>query len=128
MLTLSLILSLLFTQNINPLLGDQPKLVSIESNVFNIENGWYKASVKYYNPKTYTRSTYTLNVKVEYNRVTVIDFGNGGSVHSGYNNSGYYYNGGTLFFKKDYQGNITSATTTVSITEGYNTVSYEITI
>ena len=83
----------------------------------NIENGWYEALVSYYNPKTYQRSNYTLSVKVEFNRVTVIDFGNEGSIHSGYNNSGYTYNGGSLSFQKDFNGQISSATTQVSVSD-----------
>ena len=64
-------------------------LIAENSNlVGGIENGWYQATVQYNNYKTGTNSTYTLNVKVEYNNVTVIDFGNGGSVHTGYNNEG----------------------------------------
>jgi len=63
-----------------------------------ISNGWYNATVKYYNPNTDTQSTYSLSVRVENDAVTAIDFGNGGSVHSGYNNSGYSYSGGRLTF------------------------------
>ncbi len=94
----------------------------------NIENGWYEATVSYFNPKTFTKSNYRLNVKVEYNRVTAIDFGNGGSVHAGYNNSGYSYSGGTLSFRRDYSGNIVSASTRVTITEGYESTYYDIVI
>lgn len=50
-----------------------------------IPDGWYKATVEYYNYKTHFRNTYILKVKVVYGTITVIDFGNGGSVHSGYN-------------------------------------------
>lgn len=94
----------------------------------NIENGWYEAVVSYYNPKTYQRSNYTLSVKVEYNRVTVIDFGNGGSIHSGYNNSGYTYYGGSLSFQKDFNGQITSATTQVSVSDTNGTRYYDVKI
>ena len=93
-----------------------------------IDNGWYDATVAYYNPSTYQRSNYTLSVKVEYDRVTVIDFGNGGSVHSGYNNSGYTYSGGSLTLKKDYQGNIVAATTRVSVSDSDGTRTFDITI
>jgi len=41
-------------------------------------NGDYCAEVGYYNPRTGTRSTYTLPVKVENNKLTVIHFPNGG--------------------------------------------------
>ncbi len=43
-----------------------------------IEDGTHSATVDYYNPKTGTRSTYNLDVKVEDGQVTEIDFPNGG--------------------------------------------------
>ena len=101
---------------------------SFERTTDGIEDGWYKATVVYLNTSTYTRSTYTLNVKVEWDRVVTIDFGNGGSVHSGYNSSGYIYTGGNLFFNRDYDYNITSATATVTVTEGSNYSTFNITI
>ncbi len=82
-----------------------------------IENGWYEATVKYYNYRTLYRSTYALNVKVEYDRVTVIDFGNGGSLHSGFNNSGYIYSGGYLTIERDYDYNAVAATARVTVTD-----------
>jgi hypothetical protein len=41
-------------------------------------DGTYAADVEYYNPETGTRNTYTLNVEVESNEVTVIHWPNGG--------------------------------------------------
>lgn len=41
-------------------------------------DGEYCADIEYYNPKTGTRSTYTLNVEVENNELTVIHWPNGG--------------------------------------------------
>ena len=41
--------------------------------------------------------------------ITTIFFGDGGSVHFGYNNSGYTYLGGGIHFDTDYNGNITRA-------------------
>jgi hypothetical protein len=101
---------------------------SSEISVEAIDNGWYDAAVSYYNASTYQRSNYTLSVKVEYDSGTAIDFGNGGSVHSGYNNSGYSYYGGTLTMKRDYQGNIVAATTRVSVTDSNGTRTYDISI
>ena len=103
---------------------------NIDNNVAagSIENGWYTATVKYFNSSTYTRSTYTLNVRVENDRVTAIDFGNGGSVHSGYNNSGYFYSGGYLYFETDINSNIVAATTKVTVTKNGSSVSYSIRI
>lgn len=81
-----------------------------------ISDGWYSATVKYSNYSTGTYATYTLDVKVEYNSITAIDFGKGGSVHSGYNNEGYQYSGGSLSFEYDYgYTSIVAATATVTI-------------
>lgn len=73
-----------------------------------IDNGKYKAII-YYSSTTGQKSTYELVVTVTNDVVTAIHFGNGGSVHSGFNNEGYTYSGGILSFSKDYQGNITGA-------------------
>lgn len=45
-------------------------------------DGTYAADIDYYNPDTGTRSTYTLNVEVENNEVTVIQWSNGGWLDS----------------------------------------------
>lgn len=89
----------------------------------NIKNDWYSASVKYLNLKTNTQATYTLNVKVESNRVVIISFENNGSLHSGINNEGYSYYGGSLYFEMDSNNNVKAATTTVTIltSNGSNT-------
>ncbi len=79
-----------------------------------IENGDYEASV-YYSSTTGQNSTYTLVVAVFNDAVAKISFGNNGSVHSGYNNEGYSYSGGSLSFSKNYKGEITGASTTVKI-------------
>jgi len=101
---------------------------SSQTSIEIIDNGWYDAVVSYYNPSTFQKSSYTLSVKVEYDRVTAIDFGNGGSVHAGYNNSGYFYNGGILSMKKDNQGNIVAGTTRVSVVDSNGTRTFDITI
>lgn len=86
-----------------------------------LENGLYEATV-YYSSSTGQRSKYTLNVKVVDDHVTAIYFGNNGSVHIGYNNEGYSYSGGTLSFSKNYNGEITGATTLVQIKYSNGTV------
>lgn len=43
-----------------------------------VEEGTHCADVTYYNPKTGTRNTYSLNVEVENHEVTVIHWPNGG--------------------------------------------------
>ena len=107
-----------------------PVTESTSTSISGIDSGWYTARVGYYNSKTFTRATYTLNVYVEYNTITQIDFGNGGSVHSGYNNSGYLFTGGNLRINSDYNGNIRSASTSVTVTyyDPYYTQSFDITI
>ena len=99
------------------------------SSDYNIDNGWYVATVKYHNFNSGTYSRYRLKVKVEYDRVTAIDFGNGGSVHSGYNSSGYFFSGGYLSLDKDYNGEIISASAKVKIIEANsNLITFDIII
>ncbi len=45
---------------------------------YGFEDGIYSATVDYYNPETGYSATYTLDVEVEDNQVTVIYFPNGG--------------------------------------------------
>ena len=80
-----------------------------------IADGWYMATIDY-TSNTGHKATYTLKVAVEDLCVVAIDFGNGGYVHKGRNNSGYHYRGGGLYFSRDLYGNIVSASTTVTIT------------
>lgn len=93
-----------------------------------LTDGWYSAIVKYENYSTGTFATYTLDVKVEYNRVVKIDFGNGGSIHSGYNDDGYIYSGGDLYFEKDFEGNINAATATVTTSDNSGSKYYKVRI
>jgi len=93
-----------------------------------ISDGWYNSTVSYHNYNTGTESKYTLDVKVESDRVVKIDFGNGGSVHTGFNNEGYTYTGGFFTFEKDFYGNITAATASVSITNASGTRTYKVRI
>ena len=104
----------------------QPNIINDISIVNNIDNGWYEATIKYSNYSTGTNATYTLNVKVEYNHVVAIDFGDGASVHSGYNSHGYSYSGGFLSFDSDYDGNIVGASTTVNVIDSNGTRVFKI--
>ena len=79
-----------------------------------ISDGWYEATILY-TSHTGHKATYTLNVRVERLCVVAIDFGNGGSVHKGYNNSGYYYRGGGLSFERDRNGYVVAASTIVTV-------------
>lgn len=79
-----------------------------------IKDGRYEAIVQY-SSHTGHRATYTLDVQVEQLCVVAIIFPNGGYVHKGRNNSGYYFQGGGLYFERDRYGNVIAASTTVYI-------------
>lgn len=82
-----------------------------------IDDGYYETTVDYYSYTGYT-ATYILDVKVVDERVVAIYFSNGGSLHTGYNNEGYYYEGGYLT-AQTYNGYIVALTTTVSVSIPY---------
>ena len=90
-----------------------------------IEDGWYKARVEV---GTLYTDTYILGVKVELDKVVEIDFGTGGSIHTGVNTSNYVYYGGTLFYTRDHLDNIIAADATVSIYKNGNVINYKISI
>lgn len=94
----------------------EPLYSSPPSSSNTLEDGWYKATVQYHNTGTAYKASYTLRVKVSYNTVTAIDFGDG-YLHSGVNSSGYYWSGGTITLSADVNGNITGATAKVTITD-----------
>ena len=74
-------------------------------------DGTYCADIDYYNPDTGTRSTYTLNVEVESNEVTVIQWSNGGWLDSSHFSSEELDSSGscsfTTFDGKQYDVQIT---------------------
>ena len=72
-----------------------------------LDDGIYELTV---NCKSHTGldRDYTLEVRIQDDRVTQIYFGNGGSVHSGRNNSGYTWRGGGIRWNTDRYGNIKS--------------------
>lgn len=80
-----------------------------------VEDGVYNATVYYMNVGNSYSAKYTLKVSVSYGRVTKIDFGNGGNVHTGFNNEGYTYSGGELTYKRDNNYDIVSGTASVTI-------------
>jgi hypothetical protein len=118
-----LIIGFLATSIFSPLVA---KDTTIQSSSFSeelnsgIEDGWYQATVGYSN------YSYTLNVKVEDNTVTEIDFGNGGSIHSGQNSSEYTYSGGSLSFGIDSNGKITSGNASISVDDENGTKTFSI--
>lgn len=87
-----------------------------------IQDGWYKATVKCSNFMTSTFETHILNVKVKSEQVIEIKLLEGGSIYSGYNNEGYTYSGGILYSEKDYKGKIISYEASVNIYESNGTV------
>lgn len=99
-------------------------IVSIAANTIDnaslsadkVPNGRYTATVEFKNPKTHKVERYKMQVMVESDRIVMIDFGNGESVHAGYNNTGYNYSGGRLKFEWDWSANvITVASGTVRV-------------
>jgi len=98
-----------------PYSGGEIPIFSGRGNLFPIDS--YTSGGKAAN------AIYTLNVKVEYDRVVMIDFGNGGSVHTGSNREGYIYNGGYLSYEYDNDNNIVGAATKVSVSDS-NGVKY----
>jgi len=104
--------------------------VSIQhNNITRLQDGWYKASVEYHNYATYYSNTYELKVRVEYGSISMIAFGNGGSVHSGYNNEGYNYTGGYLLYHYNFStGDLESVTSSVTVTDSNGTRTFDITI
>ena len=80
----------------------------------NLDNGNYTASVGYSSSTGYY-NTYKLTVTVKNNVVVAINFGNNGYLHNGQNSEGYTYSGGSLRIQTDSNGNIVSASTTVSV-------------
>lgn len=93
-----------------------------------LEDGWYKAFVYYDNSNTTTRSKYTLDTKVEANRVVTIIFPDGGSLHTGPNNSEYAYSGGDLELDHEISGEIVRATTIVKISKRSAKLTYTVII
>ena len=67
-------------------------------------DGTYAADIEYYNPKTGTRSSYTLNVEVENNKVTVIQWSNGGWLDSSHFSPEELDSDGNCSFRS-YEGN-----------------------
>lgn len=108
------LLSLTYLSHGNPIPTASAKNNPLQ---YGIKDGWYKATVKYSNYSTGYNGVYTLDVKVSYNSIVAIDFGNEGSIHSGYNNEGYIWSGGYISLDKDYNGNIIAANATVSTSD-----------
>lgn len=113
-------ISLLKAQSyLPPFVSYTPSLPVSQRNISNIvlEDGVYEVIVQY-RSNTEHEATYKLNVYIRNDTVEKIYFNNGGSLHSGYNNSGYTYRGGGITFSTDYQGNITSGEARIQVDYG----------
>lgn len=80
-----------------------------------LDNGVYELPVSYQS-HTGQKSNYVLDVKIQNDNVVCIYFGNGGYVHSGYNNSGYSWRGGGIQWNVDWNGNIISGHAIIQVT------------
>lgn len=79
-----------------------------------LDNGVYDVLVKY-RSNTGREATYKLKVYIKNDTVERIYFDNGGSLHSGYNNSSYTYRGGGIEFRRDFRGNIVGGEARVQV-------------
>lgn len=82
-----------------------------------LDNGIYELTV---NCKSHTGldQDYILDVRIYNDRVTHIYFDNGGSVHSGENNSGYTWRGGGIEWNTDWYGSIQSGKAVMQVDYG----------
>lgn len=80
-----------------------------------LDDGIYELVVDY-ESNTSHRARYVLEVRIQNDNVTAIYFDNGGSVHSGWNNSGYIWSGGGIRWNTDYYGDITSGYAVIQVT------------
>lgn len=113
-------------QSINlPLATYIPSLPVSYRNISEIvlEDGVYEVVVEYESSSSHS-ATYKLDVYIKNDTVERIYFNNGGSLHSGYNNSDYTYRGGGIYFKTDYEGNIIGGEAKIQVTYNNNTWQY----
>ena len=80
-----------------------------------LDDGVYELVVEYQSHTSHS-AQYVLDVRIQNDTVTAIYFDNGGSVHSGYNNSGYTWRGGGIRWRTDYYGDITSGHAIIQVT------------
>ena len=80
-----------------------------------LDNGVYELRVDYESSTSHS-ATYNLQVRIQNDTVTAIYFGNGGSVHSGQNDSGYDYRGGGIEFNVDFLGEIKGGYARIQVT------------
>ena len=88
-----------------------------------LDDGVYELPVSYMSD-TGHRAKYILDVKIQNDNVVCIYFGNGGYVHSGYNNSDYSWRGGGILWNVDWNGNIISGEAIIQV--DYNNGGYQL--
>jgi hypothetical protein len=98
--------------------------ISVAKIFSELEDGWYPAKVTYSSHKKITKTTSTLKVEVQNNKVVKIDLGNGKILHEGENQTGYFYSGGVLSFDFDSESKTTIATTSVIIKDTKGNLSF----
>lgn len=86
-------------------------------NLFEVilDDGIYEVQVEYQS-HTQHRAVYKLMVKIQNDNITQIYFGDGGSVHTGYNNSGYTWRGGGIQWTRNWDGTIIGGKAVIQIT------------
>ena len=62
-----------------------------------------------------SNAEYILDVRIQNDNITCIYFNNGGSLHSGWNDSGYTWSGGGIRWNMDYYGDITSGRAIIQV-------------
>ena len=94
-----------------------------------LPDGQYYGNVDYFNYASSISATYSdLKLRVREGIVRVIYLSNGGILHDGINSDGYLYTGGQLKVNKDKRSGTLEYTAQVSISNGTNIYSYNITI
>ena len=102
-----------------PFVTYTPVFAVTERNLSQIvlDDGVYELSV-YCQTHTGLNRNYTLDVRIQNDKVVRIYFGNGGSVHSGHNNSGYTWRGGGIRWNTDWEGDITGGEAVIHVDYG----------
>ena len=82
-----------------------------------LDDGVYELTV-HCESHTGLNKNYLLDVRIKNDQVTQIYFSNGGSVHNGYNNSGYTWRGGGIEWRTDWYGNVTGGKAIIQVDYG----------
>jgi hypothetical protein len=82
-----------------------------------LDDGIYELVVEYSSNST-SNELYTLDVRIENDKITHIYFGNGGYVHNGRNNSGYSWSGGGIRWDVNNNGKIRGGKAIIQLNYG----------